>query len=186
MHTIKRLLQFDSGHRVLRHESKCAHLHGHRYTAEVVVRGRELDNVSRVIDFGLVKQLVGGWIDENWDHNILLNSQDPLLKALATCDGRARDPKKVGQLGALEFATTSPVSYEVFAAKRPYILQNKNPTAEVMAEELFYKAKELLENPTAGLLVWRVRVWETPNCCADFTIQDHHEKRDNEKQALAR
>lgn len=175
MHLIKRLLQFDAGHRVLRHESKCAHLHGHRYEVEVSVQSDVLDSVSRVVDFGVVKKLVGGWIDDNWDHNILLNSQDPLLKFLAVADARGRGTK-VPELGQIDHATHSPVSYEVFAAKKPYLFKDKNPTAEVMAEELYSVSRQLLAGP--GLLVRSVVVWETPNCCAQFTSADFRDKQE--------
>ncbi len=76
---ITRRLEFDAGHRVLGHEGKCRHIHGHRYAAEITIQGPGLDSLGRVIDFGVVKAVVGDWIDKHWDHNLLLNSKDPLL-----------------------------------------------------------------------------------------------------------
>lgn len=76
--TITRALHIDAGHRLLRHEGKCAHPHGHRYTFEVTVRGADLDDVGRVVDFGAVKDLIGGWLDREWDHAFLVQRDDPL------------------------------------------------------------------------------------------------------------
>ena len=74
--TCIRRLEFDYGHRLLNHESKCAHAHGHRGVVEVECTSAELDRAGRVIDFGDVKRIVGGWIDENWDHAFLVNAAD--------------------------------------------------------------------------------------------------------------
>ena len=78
---ITRRLEFDAGHRLLRHESKCRNLHGHRYTLELTCEAAELDAVGRVIDFGVVKAVVGGWIDEMLDHGYIGERGDPLLAA---------------------------------------------------------------------------------------------------------
>ena len=55
MPTITKKLEFDYGHRVLGHEGKCRHLHGHRGVAEVTVYAPSLDNLGRVVDFGAIK-----------------------------------------------------------------------------------------------------------------------------------
>ena len=52
MHTITRRLEFDAGHRVYQHESKCNHVHGHRYVVEVEATGT-LDGLGRIIDFSV-------------------------------------------------------------------------------------------------------------------------------------
>jgi 6-pyruvoyltetrahydropterin/6-carboxytetrahydropterin synthase len=76
--TITRRLEFDAGHRLVNHESKCANAHGHRYVAEIECSAAKLDAVGRVIDFGEVKRIVGGWIDDRWDHAFLVEYGDPL------------------------------------------------------------------------------------------------------------
>ena len=89
MITCTRRLEFDAAHRVLRHESKCAHLHGHRYAVEITCHA-PLDDVGRVIDFGLVKERVGGWIDAMWDHGTLVNVDDFELLSWLTQQGQKR------------------------------------------------------------------------------------------------
>jgi len=80
--TCARIVEWDAGHRVFRHEGKCSQLHGHRYKAELVAAGPYLDDVGRVVDFGVLKERIGGWIDENWDHKMLLFKDDLLLAQL--------------------------------------------------------------------------------------------------------
>lgn len=76
MITCTRKIGFDSAHRVMRHETKCKNLHGHRYTAEIEAYAIELDTLGRVIDFSVLKSIIGGWIDEHWDHGTILNRED--------------------------------------------------------------------------------------------------------------
>lgn len=76
--TCTRRLTFSAGHRVYGHESKCAEPHGHNYVVEVTAQAAKLDDVGRVIDFAVLKEKVGGWLDENWDHGFLLSVMDPM------------------------------------------------------------------------------------------------------------
>lgn len=75
-----RKLEFDYGHRLLNHESKCAHAHGHRGVFEIQCRATALDRAGRVIDFGDIKRIVGGWIDDNLDHAFLVNADDAAMR----------------------------------------------------------------------------------------------------------
>lgn len=73
-----RRLQFCSGHRVYKHESKCNNLHGHNYVLFIHARAKDddLDSIGRVIDFSVLKSLMGNWIDENWDHGFIYYALD--------------------------------------------------------------------------------------------------------------
>ena len=148
MITITRRLEFDYGHRVLGHEGKCRHLHGHRGVVEITVQAPELDSIGRVVDFGVIKRLVGGWIDNNWDHNFLMHPDDPLNKIIR--DAQDKD--------------------DPFQGREPYVMREGNPTAENMAKELFYVAQVLL---TFDLEVIKIRIWETPSCYADYSLGNH-------------
>lgn len=163
---IARRLEWDSAHRVLHHESKCAHLHGHRYTAIITVQAPELDALGRVVDFSVIKGLVGKWVDDNWDHNILLHPEDPLLKTLRIADAQATRFQVAGQGKA-----ATPVSDSVFGnGKKPFIFpKDTNPTAENIAQVLCGRAQFLFDTSGAShIRVGKVRVYETPNCWADF------------------
>lgn len=82
MQTCTRRFVFDAAHRVLGHKGKCQYLHGHRYVVEVTVQTPSLDKLGMVMDFGVVKELVGGFIEKELDHNTILQSNDPLYPIL--------------------------------------------------------------------------------------------------------
>lgn len=145
--TITRQLEFDYGHRLVGHESKCSHLHGHRGVVHITVLEEGLDSCGRVIDFSKIKEVVGGWIDEHWDHNFIFNQMDPFLHI---------DPLDLlAVVGKKQFYTMP---------------DNKNPTAENMVEVLAVVSAALL-NPY-GITMHSVRLYETPNCWADYTFEE--------------
>ena len=70
------------GHRVVGHESKCRHLHGHNYRIHFTCSAAQLDELGRVIDFGVIKELLCMWLEEHWDHKMMIYDEDPLLPSL--------------------------------------------------------------------------------------------------------
>ena len=90
MITCTRRLEFDAAHRVMQHESKCRHLHGHRYVVEASFAAESLDGLGRIIDFGEVRRVLGDWIDMHWDHATILFEKDKALgEAIAAETGQA-------------------------------------------------------------------------------------------------
>ena len=79
MPTITRRFEIDYGHRVLGHEGKCNNYHGHRGVIDVRVSAQGLDGLGRVIDFAVVKQALGPWLDDALDHAMVLTEGDPLI-----------------------------------------------------------------------------------------------------------
>lgn len=138
--TCTRRIQFCSGHRVYKHKSKCAHLHGHNYVVFIHARVEQLDALGRVIDFSILKDLVGGWIDEHWDHGFLLDASDK--------EGRAA----LAMMGLQQ---------------KVYFMEN--PTAENMALHLLNICKESLMFDT-GVEVFKIVLWETENCFAEAIL----------------
>ena len=66
------------GHRVFGHEGKCANFHGHNYRIHFkVISSDVLDSVGRVLDFSVIKDRLCVWVEENWDHKMLLWQNDP-------------------------------------------------------------------------------------------------------------
>lgn len=137
MRTCTRRVEFDAGHRVTRHGSKCRNLHGHRYVVELKAAASALDDSGFVIDFGVLKGIVGAWIDENLDHGFVCHPDDPLLPVV-----RAQGWKV-------------------------YVMPDGEPTAENIAAHLFAVGSELLAK-SSGVVLVSVRVYETPNCWADY------------------
>jgi 6-pyruvoyltetrahydropterin/6-carboxytetrahydropterin synthase len=90
MITITRRFQYAMGHTLYQHEGACAHLHGHNYVALIEASADALDTVGRVIDFAVVKELVGGFIDREYDHRFLVNRADPRADGLVSIDATVR------------------------------------------------------------------------------------------------
>lgn len=141
MISITRRLEFDAGHRVMNHESKCATLHGHRYVVEAFAVAPELDSLGRVIDFSVLKEKLGTWLDEQWDHNMIIFHEDKeVLAALGVL------PRK----------------------KDPWIAPF-NPTAENMASYLLNDVcPDLFANTQIKII--KIRIHETPNCYAEASL----------------
>lgn len=120
----------------MEHESKCRHLHGHRYEVEATFEADGLDSLGRVVDFGVIKTVLGAWIDEHWDHTTILWDKDRAL-------------------GDAIAAQTGQVNYYL-----PY-----NPTAENIARYLLETICPTLfaEHDVRCI---QVKVQETPNCSA--------------------
>lgn len=86
MITATRYHDFSAGHRVYRHESKCAHLHGHNYRVHFHCGAPQLDSVGRVIDFSVIKDKLCMWVEEEWDHKFLIWQEDPWAADLELID----------------------------------------------------------------------------------------------------
>lgn len=82
MQLATRLHDFSAGHRVVGHENKCRLLHGHNYRVTFHCTADDLDSVGRVLDFASIKDRLCQWLEDNWDHRMLIWKDDPLLRML--------------------------------------------------------------------------------------------------------
>lgn len=135
-----RRIEFDAAHRVMEHESKCKYLHGHRYVIEATFIASELDKLGRIIDFGIVKELLGSWVDENWDHTTILYKEDEKLgKDISNNTGQ-----KIFYLPS-------------------------NPTAENLADYLLKEiCPQLFSDKSVKCT--KIKLYETPNCYAEASF----------------
>jgi len=81
-HSVCRYHDISCGHRVYGHEGSCQYLHGHNYRIHFLCEAEKLDEVGRVIDFGVIKNTLCVWLEQSWDHKMLLSRQDPFLEQL--------------------------------------------------------------------------------------------------------
>jgi 6-pyruvoyltetrahydropterin/6-carboxytetrahydropterin synthase len=78
----RRYHDFSCGHRVHNHEGKCALLHGHNYRVTFSIRAAALDEVGRVLDFSVIKELLCTWLEEKWDHRFLAWEKDDYMQEI--------------------------------------------------------------------------------------------------------
>lgn len=138
-----RKIHFCYGHRVMGHENKCGTLHGHNGILWVYASPlKSLDKVGRVVDFSVIKDVVGGWVDEHWDHTMILFKED----------------KKT-----IELVKQAPAFKDVFVL-------DTNPTAENMAAYLLNDVCPVLLKGK-GIYVHKIVFYETENCFVEQTSE---------------
>lgn len=175
-YSVIRTHEICAGHRVVGHESKCRHLHGHNYkfhfkvapqgrTDVKVVRStgiREqggLDTVGRVIDFSVVKSTLCEWLEENWDHKFLHWEQDKLIEGLVRLvhdeENLPDNQRCVGDKDETHFLNS--------LVSLPF-----NPTAENLAQYMVEViGPRLLIN--YGVELVECRIEETSKCHVEYT-----------------
>jgi 6-pyruvoyltetrahydropterin/6-carboxytetrahydropterin synthase len=82
MFRVSREIDFCYGHRLLNYPGKCRHLHGHNGRMIVTFESSGLDDRGMVLDFSEIKRALNGWIDENFDHRMILCREDPVVPVL--------------------------------------------------------------------------------------------------------
>lgn len=130
---------FDAAHLLSGHKGRCSSLHGHRYRLELTYTAECLHR-DMVIDFGDLSRIVGDWIEECFDHLVLLwGDNEPRL---------------------LEFLKDRGMRYRSY---------DMLPTAEVLARDIFYHVPTLKRDDGVEVVLEQVRIWETPTCSAIFS-----------------
>ncbi len=82
MFRVTRQIDFCYGHRLLNYDGKCKYLHGHNGRAIIAIEAPKLDDRGMVLDFSDIKRVVSQWIDDNFDHRMLLHREDPAVPIL--------------------------------------------------------------------------------------------------------
>lgn len=137
---ISKTIEWDMGHRIPNHKSKCKNLHGHRYKAEIILQGELINsegasNEGMVMDFSDIKKIAQKFVEEPLDHSFMFYDKDKIL---------------------LKFFESNPIFKSIPV---PFI-----PTAENIAEWMFKIVESKLNNKQkTNLKLSAVKLWETPN-----------------------
>jgi 6-pyruvoyltetrahydropterin/6-carboxytetrahydropterin synthase len=143
-------VEFAAAHRLMGHESRCQYPHGHNYKVDIFVTGdeRSLDKVGRIVDFKIIKEGLGKWIDEMWDHCFIYNSRDEISCEIVDVLKKYNKDERV------------------------YKFIEKNPTAENMCVEL---AEVVARNDKLwngiDYFISKIRVWETNTAFAEIEVE---------------
>lgn len=134
--SITRRFELDAGHRLSEHDFKCQNFHGHRYKFEVEIGGYPDSDLGYVIDFSNVKAP----IMDAFDHDFILNSNDPLLES--------------GAIDAIR---------EI--QEHDFYLLDAEPTAENIALEAIHLIwSSMRPQERRNVIEVVLHLWETPNC----------------------
>ena len=82
MYSVTKRIEFCYGHRLMDYKGVCQHPHGHNAVVEIHIEADRLDGRNMVADFGDIKRIVKGWIDQELDHKMILRTDDPLAAVL--------------------------------------------------------------------------------------------------------
>ena len=140
---ITKEIEFDMGHRVPYHKSKCKNPHGHRYKIKVKLEGDIIDlegesENGMVMDFSDIKSILMKEVDGWLDHGFMYWDKDEEMKKFFDIN---RNFKSVQ------------VSF--------------TPTAENIAQFLFEHLKPKYKNVfDNNLKLIEVKLWETPTSVA--------------------
>jgi 6-pyruvoyltetrahydropterin/6-carboxytetrahydropterin synthase len=151
MHIIAKDIEFDAGHRVPNHESKCRNPHGHRYKIRVALQG-QLDQTpgasteGMLMDFGTIKDVMMEKIHDVLDHGFIVYRDDKVMKRMFWKDAV---PERC------------PPEEDFKVVLFPYI-----PTAENLALWCFEQVRDALTFD--NFEIESVTVWETPTSVATY------------------
>ncbi|MEE2941091.1 MAG: 6-carboxytetrahydropterin synthase [Planctomycetota bacterium] len=142
--TISRRVEWDMAHRLgPRCTTKCKNLHGHRYVAVATLAAETTTELGMVLDFGDAIRAMKGFVDERLDHACVVDEGDSEL--LAFLEGAGDKHCRV------DFPTT---------------VENLCGWLAARFQEAF---DALPEAAGRGVELVALRVFETPNCHADWT-----------------
>lgn len=143
---VSKEVEFDAGHRVPLHESKCRNPHGHRYRVIAYVCGDlqgEGAATGMVVDFTDIKVALTELIHDKYDHGFIIHKDDEVMLSMFEIDS---------EMGKLSY---NPNDFKI-------IIVDWTPTAEEMARSVY---NDLIER-LPGLI--RIDVYETPTSCATY------------------
>ena len=152
---VEKEVEFDMGHRIPNHASKCRHPHGHRYRVMATVEGpisqQEGDSSQgMVIDFGDLKKVLMEQIHDKYDHGFMMWEKDPLGRHFSNFEDEDWDTQ----------GPVLNVHYSEFI-----------PTAENLAKWFFELVDIELKCMDWPLQLKYLTVWETPTSKAIYGVQ---------------
>lgn len=166
-----RSIEWDAGHRVPNHISKCRNVHGHRYKLEVTVEGPLVlsDGASdegMVMDFSEIKKHME-YVASLFDHRFIMSRYDPLkqrlMNGLCFTSNLYSGPDQV-----IIYGNELGVNYLV--PEFGWVQEiDSIPTAECLAYICYKLLSGKVDQYLSGIRVAMVRLWETPNCVAVYT-----------------
>jgi 6-pyruvoyltetrahydropterin/6-carboxytetrahydropterin synthase len=149
IYTVSKEVEFDAGHRVPGHKSKCRNPHGHRYRLQVTIAGDLVttpgaSDEGMLADFGDLKTLMTEKVHDVLDHGFIVYEGDDVM-------GQMFNLHRGKQMGSNKF--------KVIVV--PFV-----PTAENLARWC-YEQLEASVN-LMGFDLAQIKLWETPTSLATY------------------
>lgn len=155
-------------HRLYELKGKCEQIHGHSMKVTMILNvdhvdkgGAARDWRNNVLEFGDLKRKFRGYLDETYDHRLLLNKADPFSGPIFSITPETR--VAMSRTAVPDNPTDpyeEPLAWELMKKDQKFLpgLQTVlgDPTTENIARWIARDMRELHELP-----VWAIEVWET-------------------------
>lgn len=144
-YSTKRIGPISTGHRQWKHNGHCAWIHGYGRIVQLTFGCHELDDKTWAVDFGGLKP-VKQFIEDAWDHRLLLASNDPYLE----------------QIKALE-------EFNIVNVNVMDVTKGHSPGIEGSCKFLYDNIQPMIDEMTGGRC-WleKVEIWEHENNTAQY------------------
>ena len=143
----KKLGPIAVGHRQWRDGGHCAYVHGYGRYIQFTFEGN-LDERQWVMDFGDLKD-IKAWIEKEWDHRVLIASDDPQLEKL----------KEMHELGIMDINVLD-------------VTKGWGPGIEASCKHIYDNVANLIHVKTDGRVkIVKVEIWEHERNSAVYTVE---------------
>ncbi len=140
MYRISKEFSFSMGHRLSCHEGLCKNFHGHNYAVVVGLKAKRLNPNGMIMDFGDLKSIVKHYL-KDFDHAMMIHKSDA--------------DKFMKLQVQMPFLKVLVVDFE--------------PTAENMAQDMFYYFVEEIKKYSSEIEVDFVTIYETDKAQATYS-----------------
>ena len=142
----KRIGPISTGHRQWKDNGNCSFVHGYGRYVEFTFACNERDDKGWVMDFGDLRD-VKQWLEDQWDHRLLLAHDDPLLE----------DFKKIQSKGGVDL-NIMPEGYGPgIEDSCKWVYDNITPMIKLLTDNRVW--------------IQKVRVYEHENNWAEYGLQ---------------
>ena len=143
----KKLGPISVGHRQWRDDGHCAWVHGYGRYIQFTFEG-DLDERQWVMDFGDLKD-IKQWLEEQWDHRVMIASDDPHLEKL----------KQMHDLGIMNINVLD-------------VTKGWGPGIEASCKHIYDNVANLIHVKTDGRVkIVKVEIWEHERNSAVYTVE---------------
>ncbi len=143
----KKLGPISVGHRQWRDNGHCAWVHGYGRYIQFTFEG-DLDERQWVMDFGDLKD-VKQWLEDQWDHRVMIASDDPQLE-------------KLKEMHALNIMNINVMDVD----------KGWGPGIEASCKFVYDHVQPLIDQKTDGRVkLTKVEIWEHERNSAVYTVE---------------
>ena len=139
----KRFGPITTGHRQWRDKGHCSYIHGYGRYVRLTFEASKLDICGWGMDFGDLRD-IKRWIESEWDHNVLIAADDPLIPEL----------KKLEEVGGIYLNILPDGYYPGIEESCRYLYDMINPMIK--------------EKTNNRVEITRVEIWETEKNQAEY------------------